>query len=144
MHTNMKGVTLLELMIVVVVIGILSITAYPAYRNYASRAQRTDAKAALLRIATAQEKFFLTNNTYTTNLGAPPAGLGIATTDHGYYNLAVAAGGGGIGLSYTATATAPAGSGQFSDAACRTFSINEMGAALATDSGGGDTSAECW
>jgi len=144
MHTNIKGVTLLELMIVVVVVGILSITAYPAYRNYATRAQRTDAKAALLRIATAQEKFFLTNATYTTNLAAPPAGLGIATTDHGYYNIAVVAGAGGIGVSYTATATAPVGSGQYSDVGCRTFGITEAGTASATDSGGGDNTAECW
>lgn len=144
MQTHMKGVTLLELMIVVVVVGILSITAYPAYRNYVQRAQRADAKSALLRLANAQEKFFLQNNTYTVNLAPPPAGLGIATTDHGYYNLAMVAGAGGIGASYTATAVAPAGSGQFADLGCRTFQITETGTTSATDSGGGDNTAECW
>ncbi len=142
--TGAQGVTLIELMIVVVVVGILGTIAFPAYRQYAMRAQRVDAMGALLRLATAQEKFFLQNNTYTVNTGAPPVGLGIAASDHGYYNIAVAAGGAGIGLSYTANATPPGGSGQFADTQCRTFQINEQGTRTATDAGGGDTTAECW
>jgi len=67
---NQTGVTLLELMTVVLVIGILSAIAIPSYRQYTMRAQRSDATAALLRIASAQEKFYLQNNTYTTTVGA--------------------------------------------------------------------------
>ncbi len=65
---NMKGVTLLELMIVVVIIGILTAIAYPNYRDFAAKAKRVEAKAALLKIATNQERFYLQNNTYTTNI----------------------------------------------------------------------------
>jgi len=62
MRKYMRGVTLAELMIVVVVVGILASVAYPSYRQYAARAKRTEAKAALLQIATMQERFYLQNN----------------------------------------------------------------------------------
>ena len=56
------------LMIVVVIIGILTTIASPNYRQYATRANGTEARAALLQIATNQERFYLQNNTYTTNM----------------------------------------------------------------------------
>lgn len=73
---SMHGVTLVELMIVVVVIAILVSVAYPNYREFAARAKRSEAVAALLQIATNQERFFLQNNTYTQDMTA----LGFATT----------------------------------------------------------------
>ena len=80
----------MELMIVVVVLGILTAIAYPNYRQYAARAKRTEARAALLQIATNQERFYLQNNTYTldmTNLGFPVAANHI--TDSGSYSVSV-------------------------------------------------------
>lgn len=65
---HMRGVTLLELMIVVVIISILTAIAYPSYRQYVARAKRNEAKAGLLQIATLQERFYLQNNSYTTDL----------------------------------------------------------------------------
>ena len=67
MHT-MRGITLIELMIVVVIIGIMAVVAYPNYREFAARAKRNEAKAALLQIATNQERFYLQNNTYTCDM----------------------------------------------------------------------------
>ena len=67
MHT-MRGITLIELMIVVVIIGLLAVIAYPNYREFAARAKRNEAKAALLQIATNQERFYLQNNTYTCDM----------------------------------------------------------------------------
>ena len=65
-YRKMRGVTLLELMIVVVIVGILAAIAYPSYRQFVERAKRTEARALLLRIAVDQERFYLQNNTFGT------------------------------------------------------------------------------
>jgi type IV pilus assembly protein PilE len=90
MRKYMRGVTLTELMIVVVIVGILTAFAYPSYRQYVARAKRNEARAALLQVATNQERFYLQNNTYTTdmtNLGFAAAGPII--TDTGSYRISV-------------------------------------------------------
>ena len=43
MRKHVRGVTLLELMIVVVVVAILATIAYPNYRDAAARAKRNEA-----------------------------------------------------------------------------------------------------
>lgn len=68
MRKYMHGVTLTELMIVVVILGILASVAYPSYRQFAARAKRNEARAALLQIATNQERFYLNNQTYTQEM----------------------------------------------------------------------------
>jgi type IV pilus assembly protein PilE len=92
MYRKMRGVTLLELMIVVVIIGILTAIAYPNYRQYVARAKRTEARVALLKIAANQERFYLQNNTYTTDmmqLGFPVGAAFI--TDSNSYSISVTA-----------------------------------------------------
>jgi type IV pilus assembly protein PilE len=82
----MRGITLIELMIVVVIIGFMAVIAYPNYREFAARAKRNEAKAALLQIATNQERFYLQNNTYTcdmTRLGFSAA-AGFVTETRSY------------------------------------------------------------
>ena len=92
MRRFMRGVTLMELMIVVVIIGILAAVAYPNYREFVTRAKRTEARAALLKIATNQEKYYLQNNTFTKDL--TKLGLGpdpdTYTTDSGTYAVSIA------------------------------------------------------
>ena len=68
MYRKMRGITLMELMIVIVIVGFLAAIAYPNYREFAARAKRNEAKAALLQIAQQQERFYLQNNTYTCDL----------------------------------------------------------------------------
>ena len=93
MRKTMRGVTLMELMIVVVIIGILTAVAYPSYRQYLQRAKRNEAKAGLLQIATNQERFYLQNNTYTTDmtaLGFPVAGNYLTDTESYIINVGAA------------------------------------------------------
>jgi len=90
MYRKMQGITLLELMIVVMIVGILAVVAYPNYRDFAARAKRNEAKAALLQIATNQERFYLNNYTYTndmTQLGFPVSDDFV--TDTGSYTIDV-------------------------------------------------------
>ena len=65
-YRKMRGVTLLELMIVLVIIGIIVAFAYPNYKDFTDRARRNEAKAMLLEIAQNQERFYLQNNRYGT------------------------------------------------------------------------------
>ena len=135
---RMHGVTLIELMIVIVVIGILASIAVPSYRNYVTRAQRTDAMSALLRVAAAQEKFYLQNNTYAATGfldDAPPAGLGINGTENGWYTLAITST--DLTRNFTVTATPVAGGAQATDTHCASFSLTSAGAK-------GATNTDCW
>ena len=47
MRKHMRGITLMELMIVVVIIGILTAIAYPSYRQYVAKAKRNEAKVEI-------------------------------------------------------------------------------------------------
>ena len=90
MYRKMRGITLMELMIVVIILGILAAVAYPNYRDFAARAKRNEAKAALLQIATQQERFYLNNNTYTTDMTQLgfPVGADFVT-ESGSYTITV-------------------------------------------------------
>jgi type IV pilus assembly protein PilE len=141
-----RGVTLIELVVVMIIVGILAAVALPSYRKYVIRSQRSDAKDALLALATQQEKHYLQCNTYAGTIGAATncAGgqlLGTATSKNGWYQLAIPA---SSALAYTVTATAIAGQNQFQDTECRTFSVDQAGVKTAQDSGGADNTAECW
>ena len=128
-HT--RGVTLVELMVVVLVLAILGSIAVPSYRNYMLRAQRTDATAQLLRVRTAQEKFFLQNNTYTADFG--PAGLNMTPaaganmpSEHGHYTITIAINVAGRPVPNFNVTAAPI-AGQTADTPCANFSMNELG-----------------
>jgi len=61
---GMRGVTLIELMVVVVIIGILVAIAYPGYQSQLQKTRRADGKAALLNAAQALERCFTRFNRY--------------------------------------------------------------------------------
>lgn len=89
---SLRGVTFVELMIVIVIIGIMASIAYPQYREFVARAKRAEAKAALLKLAQNQERFYLTNSTFTkdmTKLGF--SGDSGVITDSGTYSVSVTA-----------------------------------------------------
>ena len=144
MRRGIRGVTLIELMIVVVVMAILASIATGAYRRYMLRTNRTDGTLVLLKLQAAEEKYFLQNNTYTSNLGSDglefdaAKGTTSITTTGGYYTIGVAAGTtGSLATSYTATATAI--SGQTKDTSCPTLTIDDQGTR-----GPVATAATCW
>lgn len=146
-HRNrQQGVTLLELMIVVIIVAVLASIAVPSYRAYVIRSQRSDAKDALLALATAQEKHYLQCNSYATDIANATdcvAGelVGTDASKNTWYDLAVDA---ADAVSFTVSATAAAGGNQFQDTDCRTFRVTHSGVRTAVNAGGTDNSAECW
>jgi len=130
----MQGVTLLELMIVVVIVGILAAIAYPNYRDFTARAKRNEAKAALLKLAINQERFYLSNNTYTTDL----TDLGFATdcpliTDSTTYSVCITA---ADASNFTAVATYQPTDAEVDK--CLTFQITGRGVRTSAPY------ADCW
>jgi type IV pilus assembly protein PilA len=67
MHRNEKGFTLMELMVVIVIVAILAAVAVPLYINYVKDAQRTEAKAAIGAIITAEQTYYLKSPGFTPN-----------------------------------------------------------------------------
>jgi type IV pilus assembly protein PilE len=143
---RVQGVTLIELVVVIVVIGILAAIAVPSYRDYMMRSKRGEARAALLALGTAQEKFYLQCNTYASTIGdaatsCPGTVRFPATSERGYYAIAVTA---ADVNGWTATATAVAGQPQIDDTKCRVFQLTSTGLKTATNAGGASNDAECW
>lgn len=136
MRHQAAGFTLIELIITVALLSIITTISVSSYRQYMVRANRTDAGAALLRIAAAQERWYLSNNQYS---GDPVELIGAATSEHSYYDLAIdleanPADG------YTAVAEPAPGGRQSTDAKCQQLSIDETGL---RDSSPSDLN-ECW
>jgi type IV pilus assembly protein PilE len=134
------GITLIELMIVAVIIGVLGAVALPSYRKHVVRAHRTEAKSALLQLATNQERFYLQHRRYGTIAELAAAGFPVAS-ENNVYRLAVATAA-GWAQDYTATATAAPGGGSngvdmTSDLECASFTLDSRGVR-------GASGERCW
>jgi type IV pilus assembly protein PilE len=142
-----SGFTLIELVVAMVVASILVAIAIPSYSSYVLKAHRTEAKTALLDIASLEERFFSTNNTYTqtpSDLGYSGSAGTAFNVGSGYYNVLVSkvdatapttAIPGGTPATYSMTATA-IGS-QAKDTSCATFTLDSKG-------NQGATNTSCW
>jgi len=147
-----RGFTLIELMIVVVIATILLSIAIPSYQQQVRQSRRTEAKTAILDLASREERFLSTNPTgYTVvaaNLGygALPTVIG-----SGYYTVSVCspacAPSAAAAPSYTVIATPVAGSSQAQDTQCTAFAVDSAGQQYAADGTGAYTAAAqqfCW
>jgi type IV pilus assembly protein PilE len=146
-----RGFTLVELMIVVVIAAILVSIAIPSYSSYVQRSRRTEAKSALLNMASLEERFYSTQNLYSAN----PADFGYAAgvwpvqVGGGYYQVLIPAGAVtppaiGAPAAYTIQAVPVPGGMQAADTTCALFQINSLGVQFAQDTGGVDQTTTCW
>lgn len=138
------GFTLIEVMIAVAVLAILSALAYPSYLQYVNKGRRSDAKAALLQIQLAEEKWRANNTSYTTALSSlgftatVVGGVNVFYSPDQFYTLSAS---GASATAYTATATHTGV--QTSDTDCKTLSINQDGDQTSTNSSDAASSG-CW
>ncbi len=131
---RMRGVTLIELMIVVVIVSILAAVSYPSYREFAARAKRNEAKAALLQAATNQERFYLQNNQFSADLTDLGFSASPYPTDTGSYVISIAAP--NPAANFTVTATYQLGGKEASK--CNVFTITGSGVKASSPD------ADCW
>jgi prepilin-type N-terminal cleavage/methylation domain-containing protein len=69
MHSDSRGFTIIELMIVVVIIGILAAISIPKFVNTKEKAYLASMKADLRNLVTAEEAYIAEFYTYSSNLG---------------------------------------------------------------------------
>lgn len=141
MNLRIRGVTLVELMVVVAVLAVLAGIAYPLYTNQTQKARRADAKVALENVALAQERFYTINGGYTANLSSLQVSAAIqgGSSDEGHYDVSIALPG-GDDQQYTVTAERSSSGAQSKDRYCTEFAINQIGQKTAA----GDDAANCW
>jgi len=149
---NMLAFTLIELMITVAIVGILAAIAYPSYTEYVMKGRRSDAKAGLLSLQLAQEKYRANCLQYATTIDADTADYSCAAGDYtlthatdspdGYYSLSVIA---ADGTSYQIRATRK-DPGLQADDKCGDFEIDTSQASpkgVINEASGYDA-AGCW
>lgn len=129
------GMTLVELIIVVAIVAILGMIAYPNYSQYKQRARRMDAKTALVQIATNQERNYVTNFSYTSNVAQ--LGFSSIQTESGFYVISVPV---ANAQGFQAIAVPAPGSVQTNDSDCQQFTIDNQ----STRGAAPDPDGECW
>lgn len=143
------GFSLVELMTVVTIVSILAAIAIPSYNSQVRKSRRTEARTAILDIATREERYFSVNNVYTSDasqIGYNSAGnVAFPNTPNGYYQIQVAvpdpaqaAGQPSFIVRLTAIGQ------QAPDTTCRTFTVDQLGRQASLDSGGADSTPTCW
>jgi type IV pilus assembly protein PilE len=140
---RVAGFTLIELMVTIVIASMLLAIAVPSYMSQIRKSRRTEARTAVLDLATREERYFSVNNGYS----AKDSDLGYGTTNNAIKDLSVGSG------YYTVTVTLPAGAAgqpgfkieakptgsQAKDAACTSFIVDQTGKQTSSPSATG-----CW
>lgn len=142
-----RGFSLTELLVALAILALLAAAATPLWVRQIERARRLDATDALMRVAVLQERFYFENGRYARagELGAPPpAGLGVAGTERGYYQLRLRAPEGGLSGGFAVEAIAAPEGPQAGDGQCRVLSIDSTGRRASESAGGEDTTDACW
>jgi type IV pilus assembly protein PilA len=99
------GFTLIELLVVIAIIGILAAIAIPQFAAYRRKGYDADIQTNARNMATAQEAYFVDNNTYTS-LVADLASFGYSQSANVTPNVPTA-----NGTTFVVTATVISGCG---------------------------------
>lgn len=148
---NANGFTLIELMIVVVIASILLAIAIPSYRTQTQKSRRTEAKMALLDLASREERFNSTNTSYTSTPGLLGySGAWPIKVGSGYYQITACVNtttacmtDAGTGQAFLLTAQPVPGGPQAADTACGSFTVDNTGSQKVTGALSA-TPSTCW
>lgn len=153
MDRRSRGFSLIELVVTIVIVAILASIAIPSYQTYVLKSHRTDAKTALLDMASLEERYFSAQNAYSqlpTDLGYTTPAFPVIV-GNGYYQVSLTT----FTPATPPTALVPAGTPayyqftatplgvQVNDTACTSFVLDSKGVQTAT---GADPNpnVDCW
>jgi type IV pilus assembly protein PilE len=140
------GFTLIELMVTVAIAAVLASIALPSYLSSVRKSHRTEARTALLNLASLTERMYSTTNSYLNGAALLPTDVGYSGTawpinvGSNYYSVNATV----TATTFTFTATPATGSSQVSDTKCASFSVDQTGKQTALDSSGADSTDTCW
>jgi type IV pilus assembly protein PilE len=147
-----RGFTLIELVVAMLIAATLAAIAIPSYSNYVRKARRVEAKNALLDLGTLEERYFTSQQVYSStwaDLGY--SGTTAINVGSNYYSVAVPTIGTAVapdathaGSPATWSLTATAINDQLKDTSCRNFTVTSQGLQSSTDSSNADSTAICW
>jgi len=126
---NVKGFTLIELMIVVAIVGIIAAITYPSYQQQVQRTNRTDATANMLALAQNLERFFTETGSYS-NFAIPAAAqTSPRNSANPKYSIRFSDGSTTAtnANTYTLQAFPVVGSSQVNDTTCARLDLNQIG-----------------
>lgn len=136
---QLRGFTIIELMIAVAIIAILAAIALPAYNDYTQRAKLTEAFTALSDFRVRMEQFYQDNRRYD---GGGLNGCGVVGPNSKYFTF-LCAPGLAPSQTYTITATGLANQGLTNFV----YTLNENNVRATTTLGAGwngAPNATCW
>ncbi len=86
---ELRGFTLIELMITLAIVAILMTVAVPSYQSYVVRGVRADTQQTMMEIAAKQEQFMMARQNYTTDLSSTGLNYNIDPAVSDNYDIAV-------------------------------------------------------